>query len=58
MESWVNKLPNITRNGSQRPSETAWSLSIMMEMQDFLFLETIKKSNAGLLKQMRQILAN
>ena len=39
----MNKLPNITLNGSQRPNETSWSLPIMMEMRDFLFLESNKK---------------
>ena len=30
MESRINKLANITGNGPQRPSETTWSLPIMM----------------------------
>ena len=30
MESRINKLVNITGNGPQRPSETTWSLPIMM----------------------------
>ena len=60
MESRINKLANITGNGPQRPSETTWSLPIMMLRNwksvffSFSFLESNKKSNAGLLKQMRQ----
>ena len=58
MELRINKLANITGNGPQRPSETTWSLPIMMLRNwksvffSFSFLESNKKSNAGLLKQM------
>ena len=61
MESRINKLANIAGNGLQRPSETTWSLPIMMLRNrksvflSFSFLESNKKkSNAGLLKQMRR----
>ena len=58
MESRINKLANITGNGPQCPSETTWSLSIMMlrnwKSIFFFFLESNKKSNARLLKQMRR----
>ena len=52
MESRINKLPNITCNGPQLPSETAWSLQITMlsfEMRlfCFLFLESNKKGMLG-----------
>ena len=49
MESRINKLANITGNGPQRPSETTWSLPIMMLRNwksfffSFSFLETNKK---------------
>ena len=57
MDSRINKLPNITGNGPQRPSETTWSLPIMMfrnwkSVCFFSFSESNKKSNVGLLKQM------
>ena len=60
MESRINKLANITDNRPQRPSETTWSLPIMMLRNwksvffSFSFSESNKKkSNTGLLKQMR-----
>ena len=49
MESRINKLANITGNGPQRPSETTWSLPIMMLRNwksvffSFSFLESNKK---------------
>ena len=66
MESRINKLVNITGNGPQRPSETTWSLPIMMLRKlekrgvfSLSFLEiNKKKSNAGLLKQMWRCLRN
>ena len=64
MESRINKLANITGNGPQRPSETTWSLPIMMLRNwksvffSFSFLESNKKSNAGLLNQMWRCLRN
>ena len=61
MELRINKLAKITGNGPQRLSETTWSLPIRMLkigkaffFFSFSFLESKKKSNAGLLKQMRQ----
>ena len=60
MESRINKLANITGNGPQRLSETTWLLPIMMlgnwksVFFSFSILESNKKSNAGLLKQMRR----
>ena len=58
MESRINKLANITGNGPQLPSETTWSLPIMIlrnwKSVFFSFLESNKKNNAGLLKQMRR----
>ena len=60
MELRINKLANITGNGPQLPSETTGSLPIMMLRNwksgffSFSFLESNKKSNAGLLKQMRR----
>ena len=50
MESRINKLANITGNGPQRPSETTWSLPIMMLRNwksvgffSFSFLESNEK---------------
>ena len=54
MESRINKLANITGNGPQRPSETTWSLPIMMLRNWKSVFLAIKKSNAGLFKQMRR----
>ena len=54
MESRINKLANITDNGPQCPSETTWSLPIMMLRNWksfffflFLFYKAIKKVMRG-----------
>ena len=56
MESRINKLANITGNGPQRPSETTWSLQIMMLRHwksvffSFSFLKSNKKKECGAFK--------